>query len=310
MAQRESISPGARKLAEEGLSSETKKTDPLTRKNLTYKEALKIFMDHSKEAFQITAVVSDYMIKRALEDGEKFPPFGLMKNGAENWSNYEPVTELKNLNDLRNAMKKTLGIEQYLIYLDLKKKQKLNKDDRMAAIYARYEKLYLFAQEYIKGVMDSILDLEAGINTASNTMAWTLENILEVFERQFPGQDLTIDEFTQIAKNSWPFIAKVASLHRHDLSAHDFDPKSISLEHGAQGYRLQYTQEAKEEFEVKATQNDVADRDKRPTYGCPAMVNFGDGSGIRKLWDFHIDIVQKMYQRNYSGDSVFKLLNR
>ena len=36
-----------------------------------------------------------------------------------------------------------------------------------------------------------------------------------------------------------------------------------------------------------------------PTAGCPAMVNFGEDSALKNMWDWHVDIAGTIYQQLY-----------
>ncbi|HSW97121.1 MAG TPA: hypothetical protein VLF89_04825 [Candidatus Saccharimonadales bacterium] len=295
ISQRVNITPQARIFAIEGVKPVTKR-DPLNKRYKTRKKALEVWLPLEKEAYEITAVISARVINRAANSRYSYPPYGIFTYGSDG---YEPITALQTFTDVRKAMKTSLDFSQHEEISDLTKKLHQRQfEDPIVSVYARYQKLYNFAKNNLERPMEAILDINAGLNTAEKVMTWTLENILEVYQREHRGIELSFPGFKTIADNTYPYIAEVAMMHKHRLNQMSYDPKDYTLIQSAKGARLQMTEAARMTLEQKVESKEIADIDLRETFGCPAMVNFGDGPAIKKLWDWHIDIAELMYQQN------------
>lgn len=148
--------------------------------------------------------------------------------------------------------------------------------------------------------------LERGIGTATSFMS----NVLEVIPL-VAGEPKDAERLIKVAQDSYPFILRWASIHLfafvnsrdviQGTSPNDlFTPSYFSLETTKGGKeRLTLTQEAEEILARKL--GGVRPEDYRdpasPTLKCPGLVDFGGGSAIRKLWDWHLEIAERVYPR-------------
>ncbi len=144
-----------------------------------------------------------------------------------------------------------------------------------------------------------------GIQTAVNVMSGALEVIGII------GKGKSPEELVGIAERSYPLIARWASIHLaeflptvHALQVRDkqnnvlgpFKPQNFTFsgEQGAE--RLDVSDRGRESVLRSLSTQEPVEYDS-PTVGCPAMVNFGQGSAVRTLWDWHLEIAQRVYPR-------------
>lgn len=288
---RHNISPGARSIAGNGPQKEKGKK---AGSKFTDQEAEAYWEKHVEEGYQLSAVLADQVVNLAIESIGKNPPYGLIGHKGT------PVENLEDTQELRRAMKDSLSISQSMLWEDLGNKAKSGSKDPIVLVYKRYVDLYNFAQNNLASSTDAIINIYAGLNTATYVLNWTLENIIEIYEREFPGKELTVEEFKTIAENSWPYIASRASDHRHIFEMGS-DPKDHTFEKRNNGLALVFKPGVKEASDQKELKRPLMPRDNHEAFGCPALVNFGGGSAIRKLWDWNINAVLILYKENAQG---------
>lgn len=147
--------------------------------------------------------------------------------------------------------------------------------------------------------------LLGGIQTATLMMSESLGLINVLGEGKSP------EELVGIAKRSYPLIVNIAAMNLEHfifagevLQPLDSEDDSFGFIHlspykfaliGDPGReRLEITPEASEEIEgliEKSGELTV------PTTGCPGLVNFGTGSAIRKLWDWHLELAEIIFPK-------------
>lgn len=111
----------------------------------------------------------------------------------------------------------------------------------------------------------------------------------------------------QIARNSYPLVLQLAmtNLERGpigilmpSLLGRPFppNPKYYAIDGSGNKARLVIAKMGTEQLR-KVGGEELKDfrSGKSPTVGCPAMINFGDGSAINKLWNWHVEIAEKIY---------------
>lgn len=306
---RESIAPGAILLSQVGIPPGAESPFP-TEGTVSYDEATKLWLGHLREAFELTSVVSDKVIERAIDirDSGVAQPYGMLQYGTRRRLDFEPRADMRSLPDVRNGMEEALSIAYYLAGKDWQQELSVGSNNPYATVYERYAKFFEFAQENVyKTGFESVLDIEGGFKTGTTQMTFALENIIDVYKREY-SEALTIHDFVAIAHNSWPYIAKKAALHSHYFFYTSSDPAMHTLKSTPNGLRLDYTEGAKVQMRSAAQKGEIKDRNLHPAFGCPALVNYGDGSAIWKLWDWHIQLAEKIYAVHYDGQPVSELL--
>lgn len=294
---RHNIAPGARDMAKNGPAKE--KGGKKAGSKFTQKEAEAYWERHVEEGYQLSAILADQVINLAVDEKSKNPPYGFLKYD-KSYSITSPVTNLEDTQELRRAMKESLSISQSHLWETLREKERTGSKEPTVLVYKRYIDLYEFAQNNLASSTDAIINIYAGLNTATYVLNWTLENIIEVYEREFPGKELTVEEFKTIAENSWPYIASRAADHRHIFEMGS-DPKDHTFEKRNNGLALVFKPGVKEASDSKELKKPLMPRDDHEAFGCPALVNFGGGSAIKKLWDWNIDAVITLYRENAKG---------
>lgn len=145
--------------------------------------------------------------------------------------------------------------------------------------------------------------LYGGIQTATLTMSESLRLIHDL------GKGKTPQELVEIARRSYPLIVNLAAMHLEHFTfagtvlqpeeerdvEEGFNHLSISkftLSGEPGNERLEITSEALADINKLIEE---AGPQETPTTGCPALVNFGEGSAIRKLWDWHLELAERIY---------------
>lgn len=251
-----------------------------------------------QEAYEMLAVMCSMVVERALQRRHSLPPYGLVTERTSP----KPVQTLSHLGKLEEAMDATLGEAHDDLMDELARKVIRGDSDRLAQFYRRYT----VVMEREATDVTSHIRIQLGLNTATTEIDNILTRILHAYPILHPSKTLTIDEFLSIARNSWPLIAQLASMHLQRFSisptTDDFFTELRPAPQG--GYRLQCSEQGAD-FVRDESMNRYTNR---PAYGCPARVNFGDGSAIKKLWDWYLEIIQEMHRRNYPTKSALSLL--
>jgi len=136
-----------------------------------------------------------------------------------------------------------------------------------------------------------------GIRTAAKTMAQVLDIIPSVHKREYPDASYDPDLLTTIARNSYPLIAQLAASHLREFvfvtnsleqgsreGDLPFDPENFTIDSNRGYPHLVVSTKKRDEIEQEYVRLDPRLK-RRATIGCPAMVNFGNGSAIKRLWE-------------------------
>lgn len=266
------------------------------------------------EYYALLSVLIDKVIDKALQNRGFYPPFGLI---TTDWNRLDTgkggarvVTEFPNnpFQSLKKSMKCTLNLAHLKLLEDLRNQA----DTPLASIYQRCVQL----------LPEKGSRISDGIETASDIMSAVLEVIPRLCD-----DDYDISDWIQIAQNSYPLLAKLASLHLTELEPvgtkirdklfeiqgsfmteefHPFDTTYFCLE-GKEKLRLTPSQKLLSLIE-RITQIPnlpyVHMANPSPTIGCPALVNFKEGSAIKRLWDWHVDLAPHLYALDTSTSGI------
>ncbi len=188
------------------------------------------------------------------------------------------------------------------------------------ATYTRFKQLLETRAELDPEIvfLPSLSALYGGLQTATFFMSESLRLIHAL------GNGKSPEELLAIARRSYSLIVNTASMHLEHLvhtgavihpEKDETDPNkfgNLALSKfaliGEPGNeRLGINPLASAEIlELIGDTNEL----DTPTTGCPALVNFGGGSAIRKLWDWHLELAERIYPalakpdiNNYSNSS-------
>lgn len=309
--------------------------------NPTPEEALQIYHEGKAERYALSSVIASRVIDRASELRSQREPYGLIGynidfNTLEEKLDEEPHViswialpepfHVLNIHMLRTLAK---AHEDEIDYLDTLSEE--NPNDPASRVYQRLAQWADFYNTYLPVDEDGGVNLGqdaiiwfnrvfteniTGLGTATENMTSLLRVIPQVCERELPWQEVSPDLLTEIARNSFPFLAKQAMLPMelqfvlNNLSRESqtkyriqpldrFNPWYFTLKDSRQGYRVDIIDSLWEQVEYEMAKG-------RPTgamvtTGCPAMIDVDHtGSAIRKLWDWHIDIAENLFHTLWS----------
>lgn len=271
-----------------------------------------IWRSLKSERYALTAVIGDRIIDRAYETRGERPPYGLAKplplspSSRADWKsmslqNAQIKTAIYHFGDLFLSMGLTLRLAAHDELGELEMRLCDESDhSSIKSVYRRLKELTEIDNKKLEGYM------LPGIQTAVTFMSGLLETIPNVYKRHYPDEEFTSEKFVSIAHSSYPLIVELAasnidafmSLENNlvDLGGYSsciLNPQSFVLSGAVNQERLDLSREVQEKFE-KLKELVHADSCSE-TVGCPALVNFGNGSAIKKLWDWHVEIAEKIY---------------
>lgn len=233
-------------------------------------------VDGKEEKLALSAIIIDEVIRASQVNRNNCPPFGI------------PVDI--NKERLEGAFRKTLEVA---ISQTVEKLSEGECDDPMVlAAYDRLLEWMKFYKDNSAHIPNDLLPEDilasyvmSGVNTALSVMGNALIGISVHRIRESKTPPGT-HEIASIAERSYPFIAKVAMLNVETFEKMGFS-RGIGIDHTelvgeADSRRLDFTDEAKKAI-------DSVPPPQSQTFGCPAMVNFGNGPGIKDLWKWHIE---------------------
>lgn len=280
------------------------------------KEALEIRRKAKPELYALGAVFSERIINRAYQAKATRPPFGLItgkkdKPVINGYSVVEDFIPEYPFISLGVAMRDTLLLS---MAEELAEVQIGSAPPHLKSVYQRLEQILDYLHTYtpslrpVKGVATF---LHGGINTAVDVMSGVLGVIPQVCKRE-QGRIDNPEELLNMARNSYSLIARLAmgheeliipgiSLLKVGLSPTIFAPFASNLftiEGDVDNARLAISTKGQEQIDHYLPQ--VMDPDilnLSPTTGCIAMVNFGNGSPAKQLWDWYLEIAENIYPR-------------
>ena len=161
---------------------------------------------------------------------------------------------------------------------------------------------------------DALDYFSGGNGTATNTMA----NILSLIPDLMEGER-TPERMLQAARASYPMIVNLAAMHQNSFveantrlsygykveSFRVFNRDLFELASVNGVERLGFSPAGHEVMDqIKHEEEQFAQKHKDgQRTGCPALVNFGEGSAVRRLWDWHLEIAEQVYNKFYASEA-------
>lgn len=271
---RVNVTPQAKQYRTEGFRFTPDTRLPLGEVEPDSLEAKALWKKYKPELYALGSIFADRIVTAAVQSAEE-----------RFWyiNQRDPFTSLGR--KMQNHLYTHLAIEAMQM-------ESANASPQLVSAYKRLDMLTWFLYEVIPSKREEPgvrRLMKEGIGTATETMSGILGVIPKVYpEKHDP------DQLSAIAENSFPLVAQLASEH-----AEQFVPKIDSLRalpgmpflrekfilkeiRGKQYLAIsEYGQvrfdEVDQEFDEKRA-------DISPTVGCLAMINFGEGSAVRKSW--------------------------
>ena len=289
------IGPIARRLQQEGLWDDFKETQiDKSFSQMCREELVQVATDWKVERLSLASVIADRVIDRALKTTlaeatpERLPyPHTNVPSFVLHSIQTALVEEFRHLNRLINEGSQDPIVGVYIRYWEVTAKNPSEEDMRLPDNH-----------------------LMIGVRTAVEVMSETYNVIGDVYKKQ-EGEKPTEEVQKAIAQNSFPMVSTLASMHAVDFGAvrdyiiipagrfdePRFDPRKFELKESEAGLRLCLK-------EIPIKKGKLAELMQKllaapgvnpidsaaPRTRCPALVNYGNGSAIKRLWDFYITL--------------------
>lgn len=271
---------------------------------------LDVFSEVKPELYALAAIFTDEVVKKAYEERVNRQPFGLITQNTEkdlgyHATGYEDLQGVYPFIKIAMCMKYTLmsSVEKEIGEVEAGRAS-----PRLDPIYQRLKELvdllrYNCANETdIARYKDVASLIKSGVNTAAYVMGGLVGVIPHVDRNLNNSQRLV-----QIARNSYPLVAKLAMINIENTPSIEFliptlfglpvpfKPKYFIIEGAGNNSRLAISENGIQELRKNGSSLENLGVGESPTVGCPAMVNFGDESSVKRLWDWHVEIAEKIY---------------
>lgn len=278
-------------------------------------EALLAYGALKPEFYALAAVVSDRIVQRSYDARGEKPPFGLVTVGRQpayfvhvDFHHLHPNSPFKSIG---SYMRETL---MYALEEEFAAKKRGEIPQEIASVYKRLDQLLKFRHDATPA-LELHTDLQALMGGGINTAAQIMSEVLEVVPRVY-GSSRNPDKLTQVARNSESLINLLAAQHREFFftaivafkeppipTASSLNPKLFQIEGEGDKQRLALSQAGNQLLEWKRQKILTGSVSKRhePTVGCPALFNLGSGSAIRNLWNWYVEIAEKVYPHLVHG---------
>ncbi len=291
--QRINIGPLARQIRNEGL-------EMLGQRSFQWSDNLSAFYSEAKpEVYALTAVLIDGVITRAQGARVLRPPFGLIyfpygPSAGSITLSQEDIDRDRPFNTIQMAMFGTLMDAQ------TEEIEGIKTGNAPTNIQQVYWRLVDIMSNYIPA--NAEFSLSGGIDFASVIMSGTAQIIPTL------ARDASPDKLIEIARNSLPIVTRFAAGNV------DHNTRFLRTLVTDESWKEHYLKFRTDCFKIKdvgaATQLVLSEHGEQrlrnagidnlmvgnsPTIGCPALVNFGEGSAINLLWNWYVDVAREVY---------------
>jgi hypothetical protein len=191
--------------------------------------------------------------------------------------------------------------------------------EKMSTVLARYRQLAAFWNVYIYPYAtnddhnrpNERTFINRGVNTASTYMASVLRSSPELLRRQNKLAQPKIETVTALTGTGFALLVRLASMHinifteaNKILTATDADtrdsthylfvvPDKLKITGQNPDWRLDFKEGIFDQIKPTSSLDD-------PRLRCLAMVDFGQGSSIKRFWDWHMFVAPTIYEYFYS----------
>lgn len=289
-----------------------------------FQDASELHAQIKPELNAVTAVVTDSIFSRAYNDRASHPPFGLLalKDKSiedalmyrDNYrsaraSDINPNSPFSSLSDLYFTTVTRYAFAEFEDYVGrTMPENSIRNYDRLNFLLSELSSLPSDDELRSARQADMFSFLNSGLSFASSIMRATLRLVQEMT----PAKERSAGKFEEVARNSYPLIMKIAAGHFdkatpifQELLTHEiveegqnikvFSPSFFWLRQTPSGNALDIKQGTRRMLEAYEINFDDLTSQESVTTGCPAAVNFGEESAIKKSYDWLIDVALKVY---------------
>lgn len=278
--------------------------------------AQNIFYNSGKmERYSILAVLTRRGVSRAVSKIEDRQPFGLIRGRISNprGSGIEEVviesfSGNMAFSDVRDGFETTLQDAFEWEFLDLEAISSEQPDLPISTIYLRFKEWCRFRERYLGASPKPLENIIGGILTAVvvfNTIVHSIEPVYKKEHDRPPNPD----EWISIAMNSRSFAEHLAKIGIEDFKILGHitkvndkigGPSYIGSEYFtlrpmSNGEKLSLTPEAYS-LAARMPSDGQIGSSRTPRLGCPAMVDFGNGTAIAALYGWYVGVAGFVYR--------------
>lgn len=244
-------------------------------------------VDPEIELYALSAVAIDRVISYAFSKRTNHPPLGLKTTRGKNARLKKSLSIDKNFQELELNFGKTL--EWYTFFLSMYPDENTQDEFNIHSIRERLTTVLDLMPARKLHYENGFKLINAGIGTGVSEMTRVLKTIPLLYRQKHSRESTSVEDLMKTARNSYPIVVQLASMHltrflqySQNLDAHllRFNLKSVT--------------------DGNAVTLSVA---RSPTKGCPALVDFGEGSAIKRVWRWYLEIAKQIYSMYYPAQS-------
>jgi hypothetical protein len=313
---RSNIQPLARSMRDGGIVFPSEIRDPY--KQVCGKrsaQAYEIWNNGKVERNALLAVLIDDVVDRAIADKPLHPPYGLMtEKKGETVENFDPNKDsyVQLTLYIAGTLEEALELEMIDWEKAIEEDTHQENHKPVVSAYWRLAEIIDWRQKYIerKGETDLQLFIENGMGTAANHMVAFLRLIPKVFQQENPDKAPVPPELAELLRNSYYLIADLAAQHMYTFGEQEdilcdkhlfdtlrYNPNDFIIHQTPHGPRLALKDTVLQKIKSVPDQIPFLVDESRVATGCPALVNFGGSSAVRKMWDWNVELAEKLYPK-------------
>ena len=305
----------ARQYHESGFVVPDPEEDVLGRQYVSEDEARKVWYETGKhERYAILGELIDRTITTAVSHIHERKPFGLIQKRRDAYEVVEGFVEGSDFfTQAKGYFDDTLicAQEEAMGQLENSLQNLTPENEKDRTLYKRHLDWINFAKNNIlrQGSVNAKVALSNGITHATGVMTDVLRLIPDVYIRD-TGEDVPPpSNLTSVALHSYPTVAYLASFEisasfiqsKRYLNGPEIDkqlsPDQFVLEEDKRGIkRLAFKNEIRHNLDKIRSDEKLM---KGPRLHCPAMIDFGDISAMKRLWYWHVVVGEALYQYLY-----------
>ena len=247
-------------------------------------------LDVEMQLYAYSALAIGEIVAAAVEHRKDHPPLGLLTMRGKNAQIKKGLSITETFKDIDLKFAETL--EFYAAAVLSGFQDNLAGDSCNSLKETKYkisQQLGELPEKYAH-YKDAFGLLRAGIATGITEISRTLQTIPAVYQKEFPGEQPISEELKQIARNSYPLVVQLASM---DLGKFAF----LSTELDAK--RLRYQLVNTPRGLALALPSSLNYQHSTDSKGCPALVDLGLGSAVKRIWKWYLEIAAEIYEQKF-----------
>lgn len=240
-----------------------------------------------KELFAVSAVIIDRIVDYALEIRSSLPP----KPPSRRTN-----SSLRAQDNMAMILKRAVATRRVALNKAVREN---DFTDPLTSVYKRYKFLLDDPRALVPdGPFNRI---ETGLMNGLQTMDDVIYDIPPVYGLTHPEDIPNLDRLMGIARRSYVLVNKLAGYKLQKagwigMAWAKVGYSSLKLVGNPEEDYLDLNMEALENYPFRFDYFEDLNVRQGTVIGCPARINFGDGSAIKKLWDWRLEIAELQYK--------------